>query len=86
MSRPLLGLILLNEEYFKQLRDQVSPLRMDFKWWPNKLFPYCMFYYSDTYLIAENIKLKIKKDKFFIPEFLKSFQDSQVYGLKFYYS
>jgi exportin-7 len=23
MSRPLLGLILLNEEYFKQLRDQV---------------------------------------------------------------
>ena len=24
MSRPLLGLILLNEEYFKQLRDQVS--------------------------------------------------------------
>ena len=26
MSRPLLGLILLNEEYFKQLRDQVSIL------------------------------------------------------------
>ena len=25
MSRPLLGLILLNEEYFKQLRDQVRP-------------------------------------------------------------
>ena len=24
MSRPLLGLILLNEEYFKQLRDQVN--------------------------------------------------------------
>ena len=24
MSRPLLGLILLNEDYFQQLRDQVS--------------------------------------------------------------
>ena len=29
MSRPLLGLILLNEEYFKQLRDQVSILILD---------------------------------------------------------
>ena len=26
MSRPLLGLILLNEDYFKQLRDQVPCL------------------------------------------------------------
>lgn len=25
MSRPLLGLILLNEDYFQQLRDQVRP-------------------------------------------------------------
>ena len=29
MSRPLLGLILLNEEYFKQLRDQVSILILE---------------------------------------------------------
>ena len=30
MSRPLLGLILLNEEYFKQLRDQVSILILEY--------------------------------------------------------